>query len=180
MKEKTPRVDQAELLSDPRLLVRSGFDSRRRATSSGGGGNRSRQGRSRFHSGLEAHPPFPSENGAPICPGESMRVRSIWSPWAPCRARAASPLASNPSSGADTQTYYHQPLRLLPARSACWAPGGPHRAQGARCGCHRAMATPHHSEPHMPGPGHWRRCCPPHWPGVVATLVTSSTAFRLL
>jgi hypothetical protein len=24
-------------------------------------------------------PRFPSENGAPICPGESMRVRSIWS-----------------------------------------------------------------------------------------------------
>ncbi len=49
----------------------------------GGGGNRSREGRTRPPSRPEAHPRFPSENGAPICPGESRRVRSVWSPWTP-------------------------------------------------------------------------------------------------
>jgi hypothetical protein len=47
-------------------------------------------------------PRFPSENGAPICPGESRRVRSVWSflgvgwvgahPWPELRLPCAAPL----------------------------------------------------------------------------------------
>jgi hypothetical protein len=59
-------------------------------------------------------PRFPYENGAPICPGESMRVRSIWSffgPLDPLAGRELAPSTSpSLSSRTDILVYYYPSL----------------------------------------------------------------------
>ena len=54
-------------------------------------------------------PRFPSENGAPICPGESMRVRSFWSFFGPLGPVTGRQKASTPplmlASDADALAY---------------------------------------------------------------------------
>jgi len=101
--------------------VRSGFDTRWRATSTGSGGNRSREGRIRVPSGPEVHPCFPSGNGAPICPGESRRIHSIWSFFGPLGPRLPGPgglptAPKVPALAAARPGGLHRPERRLPVR----------------------------------------------------------------
>jgi hypothetical protein len=128
----------AGIITSTCSFVRSGLGSKRRIVPQGGGGNRSREGRSRPSSGPEASLRFPSENGVPICPGESRRVRpevpagAAGLPWWPppgpslaCRALAPPLEITRRACPACLLSACH--LRRAPGGvdCDCWAvPGG--------------------------------------------------------
>ena len=127
--------------------------------------------------GTRGPPPvFPLETGRPsvrASPGASVRFGFFWSPWAPRRARAASPPAPNPSSDSNTLAYYSQHWCLyrpeVPTVAAVLPWVGRASATGPACAPHQPQAV-------LPGPHVLHRPklrllglgCPPTGPEVSA------------
>jgi hypothetical protein len=143
------------------------------------------KGGSAFSRDQRPTPRFPSENGAPICPGESRRVRSIWSFFGPlgplARRERRAFRAPRLSSGANALAYYcralvastgpelrqPRPGGLYRPELRLPGPGGLYRARGAHRGCRAALVAPlparaSAAEPWWPLPG---PKCPPGLPG---------------
>ncbi len=149
------------------------------------------KGGSAFSRDQRPTPRFPSENGAPICPGESRRVRSIWSFFGPlgplARRERRAFRAPRLSSGANALAYYcralvastgpelrqPRPGGLYRPELRLPGPGGLYRARGAHRGCRAALVAPLPARASAAGPW-WPLLGPRCPPGLLGCPVPST------